>query len=151
MLTKRIGNAPSMLPADWGTGYPNVWLGATAVTQEEAQRDLPRLLRIPAVLRWISLEPLLGPIALARIEGVAVLDWVVVGFESGNTARLAHLDHARALLRQCQSLGIPAFVKQLGARPVDGGRALRLHDRKGGDMREWPADLRVREYPCQPA
>jgi protein gp37 len=64
LLTKRIGNAKRMLPADWDDGYSNVWLGATVVTQEEADRDVPKLLATPARVRFLSCEPLLGPIDL---------------------------------------------------------------------------------------
>ena len=62
VLTKRIGNIPAMLPPDWGEGYPNVVLGITVVDQEEADRDVPKLLRVPARWRALSMEPLLGPV-----------------------------------------------------------------------------------------
>ncbi|HEY0684684.1 MAG TPA: phage Gp37/Gp68 family protein [Steroidobacter sp.] len=64
LLTKRIGNAKRMLPADWGSGYPNVWMGSTVVTQEEADRDIPKLLALPARVRFLSIEPMLGQISL---------------------------------------------------------------------------------------
>lgn len=65
LLTKRIGNAKSMLPSDWGrNGYDNVWLGASVVNQEEAFRDIPKLLMVPASVRFLSCEPLIGPIDL---------------------------------------------------------------------------------------
>lgn len=62
IVTKRIGNARSMLPSDWRDGYPNVWLIATIVNQEEADRDLPKLLSTPAVVHGVSYEPALGPV-----------------------------------------------------------------------------------------
>ncbi len=64
ILTKRIGNARGMLPADWGSGWPNVWLGATIVNQTEADRDIPKLIHTPARIRFLSCEPLLGPVYL---------------------------------------------------------------------------------------
>lgn len=64
MLTKRIGNVKHMLPADWGDGYANVWLGISVVNQDEADRDIPKLLATPARVRFLSCEPLLGPIDL---------------------------------------------------------------------------------------
>jgi len=65
LLTKRIANAERMLPAGWlQDPRPNVWLGATVVTQEEADRDVPKLLRIPAAFRFLSCEPLLELISL---------------------------------------------------------------------------------------
>lgn len=58
ILTKRIGNVAKMMPADWGSGYRNVWLGITAVNQVEADRDIPKLLNVPAAVRWLMcLEP----------------------------------------------------------------------------------------------
>jgi len=71
LLTKRIGNARAMLPPtvnDFAAVYPNVWLGATVVTQEEADRDIPKLLSTPARVRFLSIEPLLGPIDLTHID-----------------------------------------------------------------------------------
>lgn len=68
LLTKRIGNAERMLPADWGDGYPNVWLGSTVANQEEAERDIPKLLRMPAAVRFLSCEPLLGAIDLRSLS-----------------------------------------------------------------------------------
>jgi protein gp37 len=64
LLTKRIGNVPKMLPMDWGNGWPNVWLGISVVNQEEADRDIPKLMRIPGYIRFLSMEPLLGPVDL---------------------------------------------------------------------------------------
>lgn len=60
VLTKRIGNAKSMLPEDWGDGWPNVWLGISVVNQPEADRDVPKLLDTPAALRFLSVEPMLA-------------------------------------------------------------------------------------------
>jgi len=68
VLTKRIGNARGMLPADWGCGYPNVMLLATVVNQREVDRDVPKLLALPARWRGISVEPQLGPIDLTRVN-----------------------------------------------------------------------------------
>ncbi len=64
LLTKRPGNIAKMLPPDWGAGYPNVWLGCTVVNQDEADRDIPKLLAVPARVRFLSMEPLLGPVDL---------------------------------------------------------------------------------------
>lgn len=62
VLTKRIGNVKRMLSADWGDGYPNVWLVISVVNQEEFDRDLPKLIATPARVRGLSMEPLLGPV-----------------------------------------------------------------------------------------
>lgn len=68
LLTKRPGNIARMLPADWGRGYPNVWMGCTVVNQPEADRDIPKLLDVPARVRFLSMEPLLGPVDLTRVR-----------------------------------------------------------------------------------
>lgn len=93
------------------------------------------------------------------------LDWVVVGGESGPGARPFNIQWARAIVNQCRAARVPVFVKQLGANPflkieqgpIDNGTVkcgslsyestVALRDRKGGDINEWPSDLRVREYP----
>jgi len=71
LLTKRIGNVAKMLPSWWRADnlYPNVWLGISVVNQEEADRDIPRLLRVPATIRFLSMEPLLGPVNLRLPSG----------------------------------------------------------------------------------
>jgi protein gp37 len=68
ILTKRVGNIPRMLPSDWGEGYPNVWLIISVCNQDEADRDIVKLLQIPAVVRGISAEPLLGRIDLSAFQ-----------------------------------------------------------------------------------
>ena len=64
LLTKRVGNVLAMLPSDWDTGYPNVWLGISVVNQEEADRDISKLVAVPSKIRFLSMEPLLGPITI---------------------------------------------------------------------------------------
>jgi protein gp37 len=152
-----------------------VWLGVSVEDQKTADERIPILLRTPAAVRWVSAEPLLGPIDLGEyLEGDqwmaseepmdGWLDWVVVGGESGPGARPCGLAWVRSIVAQCRTANTPLFVKQLGAAasdPLNGvaGSALhiaaeaaplvsrRLRDRKGGDPSEWPHDLQVREYP----
>jgi protein gp37 len=149
LLTKRIGNVRSMVPCDWKTlgGWPaNVWLGATIVNQAEADRDIPKLLVIPARVRFLSMEPLLGPVDLRNVEvpkehdqlrqpwdyqgykfnalqehdddrfhqAPAIIDWIIVGGESGPSARPMHPDWARSLRDQCAAAGVPFLFKQWG-------------------------------------
>ena len=136
LLTKRIGNAAKMLPKDqrgdqlsWGCGWSNVWLGATICNQEEADRDIPKLLATPAAVRFVSMEPLLGPIDLAQAcakyhwtDGGGfwysatprLLDWTIVGGETGKHARPLHPSWVRSLRDQCQHARIPFFFKQWG-------------------------------------
>lgn len=152
LLTKRIGNALRMVddgrwfPSHW----PNVWLGASIVNQEEADRDIPKLLAIPAHKRFLSMEPLLGPVDIRKFmwpvhprwpakyntpaeaiaDGVEVtyhrqaliskawadqlVNWVIVGGESGHGARPMHPDWARSLRDQCTAAGVPFLFKQWG-------------------------------------
>ena len=141
LLTKRPQNIVKMLPPDWGDGYANVWLGTTAENQEEANRRVPYLLAVPASVRFLSCEPLLGPIDLFGAEmegplmggeptaaqiandptgwrviryGVSRLDWIIAGGESGPGARPMHPQWARSLRDQCEAAGVPFFHKQNG-------------------------------------
>jgi len=169
LLTKRIGNAQRMLDEyiasdghtgeTWVRGWPNLWLGATVVNQAEVDRDIPKLLDIPAAVRFLSIEPLLGEIRIDdHLKGSPRISWVVCGGESGPGARPCHVGWIRGLVEQCRAAAVPCFVKQLGARALrytyadsQGKPAreavMKLDDRKGGDMREFPEELRVREFP----
>ena len=126
---------------DWLMGRDNVWLGATIVNQEEAERDIPKLLQVPARVRFLSMEPLLGPVRLDRLahgderdmdvlrgqvssttQHVAVrprktgdrVDWVIAGGESGAGARPMSIQWARSLRDQCAAAGVPFLFKQWG-------------------------------------
>ncbi|MBB5443253.1 MULTISPECIES: phage Gp37/Gp68 family protein [unclassified Paraburkholderia] len=145
LLTKRIGNVFEMVARarshDWLAGRDNVWLGATIVNQSEADRDIPKLLEVPARVRFLSMEPMLGPVSLDRLahgdesdldalrgqivytpQHVAIrprnigarVDWVICGGESGNGARPMHPDWARSLRDQCATAGVPFLFKQWG-------------------------------------
>jgi protein gp37 len=154
LLTKRIGNAwPMTLEVakrcgDGEQPMGNVWLGATVVTQAEADRDIPKLLATPAHVRFLSLEPMLEPIdlrnlqpddpsteidALAGTHGVLRphrgtcdrIDWVIAGGESGPHARPAHPGWFRSLRDQCAAVGVPFHFKQWGEWvPEDHHRAI---------------------------
>lgn len=151
----------------------NVWLGTSVENQETADERIPHLLRCPAAVQFLSCEPLLGEISFpatcrtmtgpcwcnAHVSTVDFapierrrwsIDWVIVGGESGPHARPCDVAWIRSIVEQCRVAGVPCFVKQLGSRPMrgKGGNVwLSLRDPKGGDPAEWPADLRVREYP----
>lgn len=158
LLTKRIGNVMNMVNGvaglsrlgshaghlmahHWrnGTPPPNVWLGATVVNQAEADRDIPKLLAVPAKKRFLSIEPMLGPIDLTHIQcgsGIGFqdtlngrrgdtesgkpyrigghLDWIIVGGESGPGARPMHPDWARSVRDQCDAAGVMFMFKQHG-------------------------------------
>jgi protein gp37 len=152
LLTKRIGNAKTMAP---GGFQSHVWLGATVVNQEEADRDIPKLLTTHAGKHFLSIEPMLGPISLRwlpawggmatkprhwqqstnELDGLRRIDWVIVGAESGPHRR--PFDHAwlRSIVEQCKAAGVPVFVKQDSSlRPGARGKI--------------PDDLWVREFPA---
>lgn len=136
-LTKRVGNAKRMLSDasmhdvalltadDHYLPPKNLWIGATICNQEEADRDIPKLLATPAAKWFLSIEPMLGPVDLSRwLEPAGLdtdlglsnpgIDLVIVGGESGPNARPMHPDWARSLRDQCQVAGVPFFFKQWG-------------------------------------
>ena len=127
LLTKRPQNVLGMVPLSWvGTndfyrthgGWPShVWFGTTVENQVMADERIPELLRIPARVRFLSMEPLLGEVDLKMdipIEPVTKLDWVIVGGESGKDARPMDPDWARKIRDQCIAAGVPFFFKQWG-------------------------------------
>lgn len=142
VVTKRIGNAYRMLPADWGNGYPNVCIIATIVNQEEADRDTWKLLSTPARWHGVSYEPGLGPINFEHcVDSSGVLnaftgryldstrrardqrgklDWLIVGGESRQLGKCRDFNIAWAfdLLDQCVKYGCAYFFKQMGHRPI---------------------------------
>jgi protein gp37 len=154
--------------------WPNVWLGTTVEDQARADQRIPHLLRVPAAVRFLSMEPLLERVDLTRF-GAAFhgIHWAIIGGESGPGARPFHVTWARELLEQLRFAKVAAFVKQLGKVPLmdetewrvgnergvrllkasnrsksgEGMVPILLRDTKGGNWDEWPADLRVREFP----
>lgn len=144
LLTKRIGNAWPMARFSLeSSSHPNasyrmpdnVWIGATIVNQAEADRDIPKLLAVPARVHFLSMEPLLGPVTLQNLPigghneelgfplehdrfdalfGPRRIDWVIVGGESGPGARPMHPKWPRALRDQCAYAGVPFLFKQHG-------------------------------------
>ena len=135
LLTKRPEQVLRLAPGYWLDDWPpNVWLGTTVEDQERANLRIPRLLDLPAKVRFLSCEPLLGPVDLLRaldplgIGGrwnVSDVGWVIAGGESGPRHRPLDLDNARRLLYQCESAGVPFFFKQVGGRtPTAGGDLL---------------------------
>jgi protein gp37 len=137
-----------------------VWLGVSVENQPAADERIPLLLETPAAVRFLSCEPLLGPVDLETAlsvydrhgepsgprcnpDGSPAIGWVIVGGESGQQARPCDRAWIEALVGQCREAGVPCFVKQLGAvwaRENSG-------DLKGGDWTRWPKELRVREFP----
>lgn len=129
-------------------GRANRWLGYSG----EDVAGIEHLLAAPAAVRFLSIEPLLGPVYLNRAQ-LSQLDWVIVGGESGPNARRTSINDLQGVVDQCRALGCPVFVKQLGAYPElhPGPISWPSTDPKGGDMAEWPPALRVRRFPEQAA
>ena len=159
ILTKRIERAGSWVPVP---PLANVWLGASIEDRAHLSR-IGQLRMTLASLRFLSLEPLLEDLGSLDLRGI---DWVIVGGESGAGARPCDLAWIRSIVAQCRKAEVPVFVKQLGAVPYDRWKSvpvraagntangstsvpvsMKLRDRKGGDMEEWPIDIRVREMP----
>ena len=182
LLTKRVGNVMKManevadmpLPGShtghliahqWRNGSPpkNVWLGATVVNQEEADRDIPKLLAVPAAKRFLSMEPLLGPVDLTHIDvlggdaeiyplkgttdcvdeegaptaDVPALDWVIVGSESGPGARRDPnmVSWVASLRDQCVDAGVAFLWKQ----DVINGKKISAPQLEGQSWQQFPA------------
>lgn len=175
ILTKRPENIRRMIPgrsrcASWPNcthpfciedhHYDNLWLGTSIARQHELDANLPELLKccdLASVL-FLSAEPLLesidfhlGECLLAddHYETCERLHWIIFGGESGAHARPCDIEWIRHGVRQCDEHGVAAFVKQLGSDSFMGvnGFGPVLKDGKGGDIAEWPEDIRVRQMP----
>lgn len=140
LLTKRPENVLKMVPREWYPAYgwednlpSNVWIGTSVENQEQADKRIPELLKIPAAVRFLSMEPLLGAVDLAKAaygEGLPRpplgimagqlenplfgIHWVIVGGESGANARPMHPDWVRSIRDQCVAAGVPFLFKQHG-------------------------------------
>lgn len=161
ILTKRPERIKECLPEDWGQGYPNVWLGVSVENQKATGRMIT-LLDIPAAVRFISAEPLLGPLDLGAVKKYFALldtefyvlpafDWVIVGGESGNEVgkyqyRPAELAWFESIIHVCKANNVPVFFKQTGTHLA---KELKLVDRHGGWFDELPPTLQIREFPKQ--
>jgi protein gp37 len=137
LLTKRPEYVSRFVP--WDDNWPsNVWVGVTAENQHWATRRIPILLKLSAPVRFVSCEPLLGPVDLSPwIRGGRRIDWVIAGGESGHKARPMNPEWARKLRDQCAAAGLAFHFKQWGHwRPdydkaASGRRRLSLQDSEG--------------------
>lgn len=133
LLTKRPANMADMLPISWrAQPLSNVWLGTT-VEDQNVDFRISILKEIPAAIRWLSVEPMIGPVCIERMKGI---DWVIVGGESGAGCRPMQLDWARHLRDDCKDNNVAFFMKQLGGHP-----------NKRDQLEDFPEDLRIRELP----
>jgi len=125
VLTKRPArmldywNRRADIARSMGVAFSNVWLGVTAENQQRADERIPVLLDTPAAVRFVSIEPMLGPVNLldymrgfGRFEQSAGLDWIIVGGETGPGARLMRAEWALSVAEQCTNAGVPFFFKK---------------------------------------
>lgn len=162
ILTKRIDRVMECLPPDWGdNGYPNVWIGVSVEDQKHYSR-VAKLAKVPAVLRFVSFEPLLGAINIPDVNFYRKhIQWSILGGESGNDVgewryRPSELHWYSNIISQLNTLdhisvqdpyqwGHYIFVKQLGTHLA---KLHGLKDRAGADMSEWPVDVqRLQQIP----
>lgn len=109
LLTKRPQNIEKFKPANLAEDFSHVWLGVTAENQVEANRRVPVLLNNNATVRFLSIEPMLEPIRIARLEE---LDWVIVGGESGHAHRPMNAQWVRQLRNDCRAAKVKFLLKQ---------------------------------------
>lgn len=143
ILTKRPERIKECLPADWGEGWENVWLGVSVENQAMADIRIPILIDTPAKYRFLSMEPLLEFVNFEMIPSldffeIEKMDWIIVGGESGNEKgkyqyRNCHLTWIEDLYYQCVRNRVPFFLKQTGTTI---SKRLGLKDRHGGDFDE---------------
>jgi protein gp37 len=164
ILTKRANRVVECLPDDWGQGYDNVWLGVSIENQRNAYR-LEQLKAIPARTKFLSIEPLIGPIKGLDYSGI---DWVIIGGESGarmniggtikkvgkrnqkiggqwiDQFRPCKMEWIEGIVEDVQKYDVPIFIKQFGTTLAKGRK---MSGTKGGKIEEFPEHLQLREYP----
>lgn len=161
ILTKRPHHMLHSLPPDWGRGWPHVWLGVSVEDQRAAYKRIHILMRTPAAVRFLSVEPMLEQIDLSKASPCGYycdsehghidhpfmmcqgqcnnggIHWVICGGESGRKARPMNEWWVRSLKHQCEDAGVAFFMKQ--------GSQANWPDFKNFDS--FPEDLQVREFP----
>lgn len=113
ILTKRPENIKDRLPEDWGYSWPNVWLGVSVENNDYIWR-IDELYQIPAMVRFVSYEPALGPLNIHHKMEDGMIDWLISGGESGPAARPAIPFWFRQIQIECDYYAIPYFHKQNG-------------------------------------
>lgn len=167
ILTKRPERITAHLPADWGEGWNNVWFGTSVGSENGIQRILD-LIKVKCKTRFVSAEPLHsgfnfrwkyspknwraadgGRGMVSEYEILRHIHWVIVGGESGNLKgkykfRPCHLAWLDQIVMDCKTANVPVFVKQLGTHLA---KQFGLSDRHGGNIEEFPENLKVRQFP----
>jgi len=172
ILTKRPERIVDHLPEDWGKGYENVWLGVSVEDQKRANERIPILTSIPAKVRFLSIEPLIGKIDLMECSDhisqnllpghsaatwtELLIDWAIIGGESGNENgkwryRPMEMEWVQSLIIQLYNNEIPTFIKQLGTYQYHKFKEMGFNiGRKGGKLKDLPTHynfLKLREFP----
>ena len=165
ILTKLPERISDHLPTFWNEIKARCWMGTSVENQENDWR-IGELMAVDAPIRFLSIEPQIGPIdlsfeplAMEYVENIPVglsgggmgIEWVIVGGESGPDARPFHEEWATSICDQCDAAGVAFFLKQYGSNPMRGGKPIVFKDRMfGGDINEWPESLRIRQFPKGP-
>lgn len=153
ILTKRPERIREHLPPDWGEGYPNVWLGVSVENQRTFNKRVGELALIPARVRFLSIEPLIGEIkfqdSVNWLHFWQKFGWVIVGGESGNETgafryRPCSIEWIQHIVKVCKMLDIPVFVKQMGTHIA---KEFDMDDHHGGNINEFPESLQIRQFP----
>jgi protein gp37 len=141
ILTKRPKNIRSA-PLEILDSLHNTYFGVSAEKQEMANQRINDLLGVPVINRFASFEPLLGPISLRAVDdyvygnGQAKINWVIVGCESGPKRRPCKIEWVRDIVNECKEARVPVWVKQLD-----------INGKCEKDLRKFPKNLRIRQYP----
>ncbi|MFK5950945.1 MAG: phage Gp37/Gp68 family protein [Methylococcales bacterium] len=130
LLTKRAPNIKKYLPDNWLNGYDNVWLGVTVENKKHGLPRIEHLRKIPAKVRFLSIEPLIEDLGEIDLSGI---HWVIVGGESGPGARPLATSWVRNIQVQCEAQKVPFFFKQWGGKRNKGGCLL-----NNMEVKEWP-------------
>jgi protein gp37 len=137
VLTKRADRIAECLPADWGEGWPHVWLGTSIEDMQVAERA-DHLRKVNAVVRFISYEPALGPLDDLDLTG---LDWIIFGGESGPGYRPMKVEWARSMRDKCRAAAVAFFYKQSAAYRTEMGIEL-----DGEIVREYPTPRGILQH-----
>ena len=133
-------------------GFPShMWIG-TSVESNDVKNRIAHLITVNAKVRFLSVEPMLGPVDIDDYLDTGRIHWVIIGGESGPKARFCDIDWKLSLIESCERHNVPVFVKQLGSH-----WGMKFHtikpdgdwDKtfKGNDISKWPAPLQKREFP----
>ena len=140
VLTKRADRIQEFIKHSNYKAFPsNVWIGVSVENQQAVKR-IGYLVDVPAKIRFLSVEPMLGPVQIEKY--LDQIEWVIIGGESGPNARPCKASWKEHLIMQCDLYNVPVFMKQFGTNAsYDDGTF------KGNNFDEWPSQFQRRDYP----